>query len=87
MAHGSKETITIAWCDGGMVDGKFMDGVLTTSLYAISNGINVVNKIRVPAAAVVPPWLINAPFSCNVFGIGADVIETLSFTIGNCIIK
>lgn len=47
MAHGSKETITIAWCDGGMVDGKFMDGVLTTSLYAISNGINVVNKIRV----------------------------------------
>ena len=45
MAHGSKETITIAWCDGGMVDGKFMDGVLTTSLYAISNGINVNNKI------------------------------------------
>jgi glycosyltransferase involved in cell wall biosynthesis len=47
MAHSSKETLTLAWCDGGMVDGRFMDGLLYTTMTALASGIKVVNKIRV----------------------------------------
>jgi len=45
--HSPKETLSIGWCDGGMVDGKFMEGVLNTSLYAINNKINLLNSVRV----------------------------------------
>jgi GT2 family glycosyltransferase len=45
--HSPKETLSIGWCDGGMVDGKFMEGVLNTSLYVINNKINLLNSVRV----------------------------------------
>ena len=47
MAHSSKETVALAWCDGGMVDGRFMDGVLLATMNAPKLGMNIVNKIRV----------------------------------------
>ena len=47
MAHSSKETVALAWCDGGLVDGRFMDSMLLTMMNAPKIGINIVNKIRV----------------------------------------
>jgi len=47
MPHSSKETVALAWCDGGLVDGRFMDGLLLATMNAPKIGINIVNKIRV----------------------------------------
>ena len=47
MAHSVKETMCIGSCDGGLVDGKFMEGVISTILWAQKNKINVIGKIRV----------------------------------------
>jgi len=47
MAHSSKETVALAWCDGGLVDGRFMDSMLLTTMNAPKIGMNIVNKIRV----------------------------------------
>jgi glycosyltransferase involved in cell wall biosynthesis len=47
MPHSSKETLTMGWCDGGMVDGRFTEGLLGSSLSASSIGINIVSRIRV----------------------------------------
>jgi GT2 family glycosyltransferase len=47
MAHSSKETVALAWCDGGMVDGRFMDGLVLTVMNSSKMGMNIVNKIRV----------------------------------------
>jgi hypothetical protein len=47
MAHSAKETVALAWCDGGMVDGRFMDGVLLATMNAPKLGMNIVNKVRV----------------------------------------
>ena len=47
MAHDLEETVSIGWCDNGMVDGKFMDGVLSVLLSAPEMNINVTKKIRV----------------------------------------
>ena len=30
MGKEKKETLAVAWCDNGMVDGKFMEGVVDT---------------------------------------------------------
>ena len=47
MAHSVKETITIAWCDGGTVEGRFTSGVANTIIEAAKNKINIDNTIRV----------------------------------------
>ena len=47
MPHSSKETVALAWCDGGLVDGRFMDGLLLAIMNAPKIGMRVVNKIRV----------------------------------------
>lgn len=47
MAHSSKETVSIGWCDSGMVDGRFMDGILSTIMAAPQININITNKVRV----------------------------------------
>jgi hypothetical protein len=47
MAHSAKETVALAWCDGGMVDGRFMDGLVLTVMNSSKIGMNIVNKIRV----------------------------------------
>jgi hypothetical protein len=47
MPHSVKETVCIGSCDNGLVDGKFMEGVINTIFWAKDNNINVVGKIRV----------------------------------------
>ena len=47
MPHSSKETVALAWCDSGLVDGRFMDSMLLTMMNAPKIGMNIVNKIRV----------------------------------------
>jgi len=47
MPHSVKETITIAWCDGGTVEGRFTSGIANTIIEAAKNKINIHNTIRV----------------------------------------
>lgn len=47
MPHSVKERITIGWCDGGTVEGRFMSGVTNTILESKKDNINIVNTIRV----------------------------------------
>lgn len=47
MPHSVKEKITIGWCDGGMVEGRFMSGVVNTIIEAPKHKLNIVNTIRV----------------------------------------
>ena len=43
----SKGTVTLAWCDNGMVDGKFAEGMVALGLQAPANGLHVTHSIRV----------------------------------------
>jgi len=43
----SKETLSIGWCDNGMTDGKFTEGLLYSTLTGPSKGVYVHNAIRV----------------------------------------
>ena len=45
--HSNKERLSIGWCDNGMVDGKFAEGIVYTTLLAPSAGVPVVNAVRV----------------------------------------
>jgi len=47
MAHSSKETLSIAWCDNGMTDGKFTEGLVYTMLMAHTVGVPINNATRV----------------------------------------
>lgn len=47
MAHSVKERITIGWCDGGTVEGRFMSGITNTIIESKNNKLNIVNTIRV----------------------------------------
>jgi hypothetical protein len=47
MAHSSKETLSIGWCDNGMVDGKFTEGLMYTTITAPTRNLSVNNAIRV----------------------------------------
>jgi GT2 family glycosyltransferase len=47
MTHSVKEKITIGWCDGGMVEGRFMSGIVNTVIEAPKNKLNIVNTVRV----------------------------------------
>jgi Glycosyltransferase like family 2 len=47
VAHSSKETLSIGWCDNGNVDGKFAEGLLYSTLTGPSKGVQVNNAIRV----------------------------------------
>jgi hypothetical protein len=47
MSKGSNEVISIGWCDNGMVDGKFAEGVVYTTLTGIGKGLPIGNAIRV----------------------------------------
>lgn len=44
---GPKETVSLAWCDNGMVDGKFSEGIAYTLLMGPHNGITINNAMRV----------------------------------------
>ena len=47
MAHSVKERITIGWCDNGMVEGRFMSGIVNTVIEAPKHKLNIVNTVRV----------------------------------------
>jgi len=47
MTHSSNETLSIGWCDNGMVDGKFTEGLMYTTIAAPSRKLAVNNAIRV----------------------------------------
>jgi hypothetical protein len=47
MSHSVKETITIGWCDNGVVEGRFASGVINTIIEAPKLKINIDNTIRV----------------------------------------
>jgi GT2 family glycosyltransferase len=44
---GKKETVTIAWCDNGMVDGKFAEGLMYTVITGPQVGMHIDNAMRV----------------------------------------
>jgi glycosyltransferase involved in cell wall biosynthesis len=43
MVKQKKETLAVAWCDNGMVDGKFMEGVVDT---IINSGVEFCGSLR-----------------------------------------
>lgn len=47
MAHKPNETLSIAWCDNGMTDGKFTEGLVYTLVQSQSRKVKVHNAIRV----------------------------------------
>jgi hypothetical protein len=47
MAHTDKETLSIIWCDNGLTDGKFTEGLVYTIIHAPTVGVPVNNAIRV----------------------------------------
>ena len=47
MPHSVKETITLGWCDGGVVEGRFASGIANTIIEAPKHKINIDNTIRV----------------------------------------
>ncbi len=47
MAHSTKETLSIIWCDNGTTDGKFTEGLVYTIIHAHTVGVPVNNAIRV----------------------------------------
>jgi hypothetical protein len=47
MAHSNKETLSIGWCDNGLTDGKFTEGLMYTTITAPTRGIGIHNAVRV----------------------------------------
>ena len=47
MPHGSNELISIGWCDNGLVDGKFAEGLMYTTITAPTRKLPIGNAIRV----------------------------------------
>lgn len=47
MPHSSKETLSLAWCDNGVTDGKFTEGLVYTTLMAHTVGVPINNAMRV----------------------------------------
>ena len=43
----SKETVALAWCDGGTVDGKFAEGLMNATITGAANGMPIHTSIRV----------------------------------------
>ena len=41
------ETVTIGWCDNGMADGKFAEGLMGVTLAAPANGMKINHSVRV----------------------------------------
>jgi len=45
--HSSAETVSIGWCDNGMVEGRFATAVMAVLTEGPKMGINIVNHLRV----------------------------------------
>lgn len=44
---GKTDTVAIGWCDGGLTDGKFTEGLMTAVLAGPGNGMPISTSIRV----------------------------------------
>ena len=44
---GQKETVAIGWCDNGMVDGKFTEGLMSAVITGGANKMPITTSIRV----------------------------------------
>lgn len=42
-----EETVSIGWCDNGLTDGKFTEGLMTAMISGLANGIKINANIRV----------------------------------------
>lgn len=42
-----KETVTVGWCDNGLADGKFAEGLVGVILAAPNNGMKISHSLRV----------------------------------------
>lgn len=47
MAHKPNETLSLAWCDNGMTDGKFTEGLVYTTIQSQQRKVKIHNAIRV----------------------------------------
>jgi hypothetical protein len=47
MLNKNKESLAIGWCDNGLVDGKFAEGLVRVTLNAVNNGIHIAASLRV----------------------------------------
>lgn len=47
LTHFKDETVAIAWCDSGLTDARFTDGILNAVISSKDIGINIRQKIRV----------------------------------------
>jgi len=47
VVNKTKEKLAIGWCDNGLVDGKFTEGLVKVTLSAIHNGIDITASLRV----------------------------------------
>lgn len=41
------ETVSLGWCDNGLTDGKFTEGLMTAVIIGPKNGTTITNSIRV----------------------------------------
>jgi len=46
MAHSKDETLTVAWCDNGLVHGRFTDSIITTIMSSQIHGVEIIGTIR-----------------------------------------
>ena len=44
---GTKDTVSLGWCDNGTTDGKFTEGLMTAALAGPANGVALTSSIRV----------------------------------------
>ena len=83
MAHSSNETLSIGWCDNGMVDGKFAEGLMYTTITAPTRKLGVHNAIRVQGnqigrqrQALLDMWYDNVKTDWLLW-VDSDIVLTL----------
>ena len=83
MAHSSNETLSIGWCDNGMVDGKFTEGLMYTTITAPTRKLAVNNALRVQGnqigrqrQALLDMWYDNVKTDWLLW-VDSDIVLTL----------
>lgn len=70
MPHSPKETLSIGWCDNGMTDGKFTEGIAYTIIMGQApNWVTVHNAMRVQGNQI-------GRQRQNLFDLWADKVQT-----------
>jgi hypothetical protein len=77
-----KETLSIAWCDNGMVDGKFTQGLVHTIVQMQRAGVPIANALRVQGNqiarqrdTVINEWF-NGNLSDWLLWVDSDIVLT-----------